>query len=339
MQANTSQKLTVLLLTAFFLYACVATPVQDKVPETKTDSNLTTANKPLTHSSTSGSTLLNKTETERHQTPVTKPAATNANYQYPWLNNYKPEDALQNRITPPEGFERIPAAENTFAHYLRTLPLKPGSPQVLLFDSSPKYNQQAQFAVFNIDVGQEDLQQCADAVMRLRAEFLWATGQYSKIHFKFTSGHNALYSQWRQGYRPVVKGNSVNWVQRETAQNSGSYASFKQYLKQVFTFAGTLSLSKELQTVNAIQNIEPGNVFIKGGSPGHAVIVVDVAQNAAGEKVFLLAQSYMPAQEIHVLVNPNDATLSPWYSANFTGSLQTPEWTFAPGSLKKFADQ
>ena len=52
-------------------------------------------------------------------------------------------------------------------------------------------------------------------------------------------------------------------------------------------------------------SLQPGDVFIKGGSPGHAVIVVDVAiYTQTGKKVFLLAQSYMPAQQIHILVNP-----------------------------------
>ena len=53
----------------------------------------------------------------------------------------------------------------------------------------------------------------------------------------------------------------------------------------------------------SIENIEIGDVFIQGGFPGHAIIVVDLAENEVGEKCFLVAQSYMPAQEIHVLKN------------------------------------
>lgn len=83
----------------------------------------------------------------------------------------------------------------------------------------------------------------------------------------------------------------------------------QQYMKQVFTYAGTLSLSKEMKSVSDVNRLEAGDVFIKGGSPGHAVIVLDVATNANGEKVFLLAQSYMPAQDIHVLVNTNNVSL------------------------------
>lgn len=58
-----------------------------------------------------------------------------------------------------------------------------------------------------------------------------------------------------------------------------------------------------------------------------AVIVVDVAENARGQRVFLLAQSFMPAQEIHVLRGPSGER-GPWYEARSDGALRTPEWPF-----------
>ena len=96
-----------------------------------------------------------------------------------------------------------------------------------------------------------------------------------------------------------------------------------------------MSLSRELLPVKDTRNITPGNVFIRGGAPGHAVTVVYVAQNAAGQRIFLLAQSYMPAQDIHVLKNP--AAASPWYAAGFTGKMVTPEWVFDAGELAAFS--
>lgn len=36
----------------------------------------------------------------------------------------------------------------------------------MLYNGSQKPNQSVHYAVFDIDVGKEDLQQCADAVMR-----------------------------------------------------------------------------------------------------------------------------------------------------------------------------
>ena len=142
------------------------------------------------------------------------------------------------------------------------------------------------------------------------------------------------YAKWRHGQRVKVEGNRCEWF--STNLLSTSYESFREYLDLVFMYAGTLSLSKEMKLAK-VEELKIGDVFIKGGSPGHAVIVVDVAVNeSTGEKVFMLAQSYMPAQEIHVLVNPNDAEFSPWYSADFGEELMTPEWAFKRDMLKSF---
>ena len=53
----------------------------------------------------------------------------------------------------------------------------------------------------------------------------------------------------------------------------------------------------------------------------------------------MIAQSYMPAQELQVLKNPDDAKLSPWYSSDFGEVLQTPEWTFRKTDLKRFREE
>lgn len=211
--------------------------------------------------------------------------------------------------------------------------LKPNGTLVHYYDGREKPNKVAA-AVLDADVGNKDLQQCADAVMRLRAEYLWKTKQYELLHFNFTSGFNADYKKWREGYRISVKGNSVSWV--KTTKESQSYSSFRDYLTIVFSYAGTASLAKELKPV-ALKDLQIGDVFIKGGSPGHAVIVVDMAVNKAGRKVYMVAQSYMPAQDIHVLSNYNNTLISPWYELDVNASaINTPEWTFEPTQLMRF---
>lgn len=66
-----------------------------------------------------------------------------------------------------------------------------------------------------------------------------------------------------------------------------SYKTFRNYLNMVFTYAGTASLSKELLTI-PYMSLQPGDVFIKGGSPGHAVIVVDVATIRKQKRKFFI---------------------------------------------------
>ena len=241
---------------------------------------------------------------------------------------------IAERFRLPKGFTRISYTQGSFAYYLRHFPLKPHGAEVLYYDGTVKANEGVYEAVLNIDVGKQNLQQCADAIMRLRAEHLYQQQQYDSIHFNFTNGFRADYASWRRGYRIQVRGNTCSWIKRATPTTG--YASFKEYLQLVFTYAGTLSLEKELKPIQ-VTELQAGDVFIKGGSPGHAVVVVDAAVNpTTGEKLFLLAQSYMPAQEIHILRNPMAPDISPWYSTRFGKQLFTPEWTFNQNQLRRF---
>ena len=237
---------------------------------------------------------------------------------------------LQTRFNPPDGFQRKPTDENSFASYLRNLPLKSAGTKVKYYNGDIKYDD-VYDAVVDMDISNKDLEQCADAIMRLRGEYFYSIKAYNQISFTLTNGFKMDYSEWMQGNRVIVNGNKTVW--RKTAEPSNTYRVFRNYMEFVFTYAGTYSLSKSLHSKN-IKDIAIGDVFILGGFPGHAVIVVDVAENKNGEKVFLLAQSYMPAQETQILKNYNDDKISPWYSANIVGRLYTPQWTFEIEQLK-----
>lgn len=240
---------------------------------------------------------------------------------------------MQERIRVPDGFERINVDKNSFGQYLRDLPVKPHGTKIKLYNGEVT-EKNVHVAVLDIDVGNRDLQQCADAVIRLRAEYLYSQGLYKRIHFNFTNGFNGDYWKWMNGNRIVVKGNNTYWV--KNTNYSKDYSSFRKYLDVVFAYAGTLSLSQEMKN-EPIENMQIGDVFLKGATPGHAVIVLDMAEDKkTGEKIFLTAQSYMPAQSIHILKNPEDATLSPWYSTNFGDTLKTPEWDFDKNQLMRF---
>jgi hypothetical protein len=82
--------------------------------------------------------------------------------------------------------------------------------------------------------------------------------------------------------------------------------------------------------------IEPGDVLIRAGSPGHAMLVVDVAEDNHGHRTYLLAQSYMPAQDIYIVKNPGDNP-GPWYRADTPpGRVITPEYIFKTNELRKW---
>jgi hypothetical protein len=208
------------------------------------------------------------------------------------------------QIETPKGYQRIESDPNSFGNYLQTLPLKDDN-TVYLFDGSKKLNQTAQFAVIDVSIGNKNLQQCADAVMRLRAEYLFDQQNYNSI--VFTDNENNTYA-FTKPY---------------------THEHLLQYLEKVFGMCGTASLAKQLKPLAEIEEINIGDVIIKGGFPGHAVIVVDKAINANNKALVLLAQSYMPAQNIHVLKNDNHPEIGPWYNLSEGESIITPEYVFS----------
>ena len=251
---------------------------------------------------------------------------------YAWKAD-APRETLERRIAPPDGFVRESAQPGSFAAWLRGLPLKPVGAPVLLFNGATKPRQDVHAAVIDIDTGTRDLQQCADAIMRLRAEWLYGNRRLGDIAFNYTSGARVDFARWSKGNRPSADGR--NWS--SGAKVDDSYASFKRYMTQVFAYAGTYSLERELKPVKPGTVPAIGDVFIKGGFPGHAVLVADTARNpATGETRFLLIQSFMPAQDMHILKRPGTTDALPWYTATADGSLQTPEWPFPPGSHKRW---
>jgi len=248
---------------------------------------------------------------------------------------FLPEGSLvKTRFAAPQYFERINYPDSSFQEYLRNLPLKTHGSPVKIYNGDTKARQ-VHAAVIDRDPGNKNLQQCADAVIRLRAEYLYYTGQFDAIHFNLTNGFQVNYSKWMEGYRIAVDGNKTRWVR--SGKPGNSIEIFTHYLEFIYSYAGTLSLVRELKKV-AMNELQPGDVFIQGGSPGHAVIVVDAAVNTlTGEKVFMLAQSYMPAQDIHFLKNLDETAISPWYRVDLSAhQLETPEWIFEMDDLRRF---
>lgn len=278
------------------------------------------------------------TQTEDNETSYTDLQNITLINEEPEKSEYQHIDAdgmtMATRVLPPEGYERIEAVAGSFTEFLRNYPVKEDGSCVLLYNGRNKGNQDAHIAVLNLPLEEEDLQQCADSIMRIYAEYFWATEQYERITFHFTNGFLAEYAKWREGYRITVNGNQVSWT--KSAEYDDSYESFVKYMRIVFSYAGTLSMEQEAENITE-NEIQPGDIFILGGSPGHVVMVADVCENEQGEKAFLLAQGYMPAQEFHVLKNPAHES-DPWYyEVDITYPLQTPEYTFSEGSLKRLS--
>lgn len=221
-------------------------------------------------------------------------------------------------VAVPKGYERVSTTENSFGHFLRHYPLRPEQDTVFLYDGSPKWAQDVHLAILDIDIGTRDLQQCADVVMHLRADYLRGQKRYNEIEFEF-----------------LKRGMSANY--KEYAKGDYSDKRYAKYLVYVYSYANTRSLRRQMTPVE-VKDMQIGDVFVQAGEPyGHAMIVVDMAENKAnGKKVFMLAQGFIPAQDAELVVNPNNSKLSPWYDLSFGDVLKTPQWYFYKEDLRRF---
>ena len=242
---------------------------------------------------------------------------------------HKNGNTVKTRFSAPENYEWIEEKPNSFGEFLVNFPLKKYGAQIHRFDGNPIATQSLHEAIYDIDTGEKDLQQCADSVIRLYAEYLWKQDRKDEIAFHFTNGDLVKWTDYRDGNRAFVMGNSVDY--RKTASYDNSYQNFRNYLDLIYNYAGTISLTAETKAVNSTKNLKTGDILITPGSPGHVVFIAGSCENKNGEKLFLLSEGFTPAQSIHLLKNPFEENISPWYQLDVNSEkINTARFSFSP---------
>lgn len=249
--------------------------------------------------------------------------------------NFINKDALtiQSRVNPPEGFSRVKYPKGSFESYLRNYKLKAYGSKIINYDQSEYFWQQGHIGILEIPVPKNGLQQCADALIRVRSEYLWEHNRKEEIGFQFTSGHYCSWKKYAKGFRPKIKGNKVTF--HKTAKANHSKANFYNYLNLIYTYSGTLSLFNELKSIKDL-DIKLGDMLIKGGSPGHIVMICDEVINDKGEKLFLLFQGNTPAQSVHLVKNLENSDISPWYQLKNDQVISVSNYTFGSSKFVRF---
>lgn len=224
-------------------------------------------------------------------------------------------------IPTPRGYKRI-ASDNGFAQYLRSLPLKDRGSKVMLYTGGEANFQALAYAVVDLPL-LSNAEQCADVCMRLRAEYLFCAGKYGSIHFNDVNGRRMSYGGGK------------------------SRKAFERYLQRVYGSASTFSLSRELPT-RKLKDMQPGDVFVYAAGDhdieremkskyGHAIMVVDVAEDNNGNKVYMLAEGNTPARDIHVISNWRNPFSSPWFHLDETAeTLWMDFFYYKADELKRF---
>ncbi len=239
---------------------------------------------------------------------------------------------LITRICEPSGYTRVSTEIGSLAQFLRDYQLKEDDAKVLLYDGTEKENQTAHAAIFALPLEARNLQQYADTIMRVYAEYYLSIEQYDKIVFGYSDGFKAEYAKWIEGNRISVTDSGSKWVQ--SSESDGSYESFKEYMRLVFAYAGIWTMKDESTAVELSQ-AQIGDVFFDTGDGGRVAMIVDICQDADGRKAYLLASGGKPAQEFVVLANPLH-TDDPWYYEDeLTEAVETPEFTYDSGSLRR----
>lgn len=240
-----------------------------------------------------------------------KPAAVTVQVREAEKNPYiNPEGMTQeSRILPPEGFTRTEAPPHSFLAFMRNQPLYENGSLIYTYDGGTLPNSNAA-AVYALSVGAEGYQECADTIIRFWSEYLWANNRKDRLAFHLTNGKLCDYGTFSRGNRIAAVGKFAVWL--PVARSSDDEQTFHDWLMTVMRYAGTRSLAAESVPVS-VQEAHTGDFLCHGGSPGHAVLIADEAVNENGERVFLLANGYMPAQSAYILAGYN-CDPNPWYT-------------------------
>lgn len=249
-------------------------------------------------------------------------------------NSFTPGNTVKTRYELPQGYHRVKTESGSFEEYLQNLPLKPIGYSTHLYDGSLKKRKIAT-SVIDLDIDSVDLQHSADAIIRLRAEYLYKTGQFDKIHFIFKDGFQCDYTKWAQGFRVRSDGNHTRWHKADDKTEDYSYATFREYLRTVVAYSDERTLAKEMKDAKE-DEFGIGTVIFDRKNPRNVAIVVDMLERDTirhgygleNAEVVLLAQGGKPAQEIEIIRgNGDEFNLFKEGNEDFTERKHSYIWT------------
>ena len=119
-------------------------------------------------------------------------------------------ETLATRINTPKGFTRTEASEGSLTEFIRNYHMEADGTPVHLYNGGEKKSKN-HVAVFSMKLGNRDLQQCADSVIRMYAEYMRSACRDNEIVFHFTNGFKCDWNSYKAGRRVTVSGNNVSW--------------------------------------------------------------------------------------------------------------------------------
>ena len=220
--------------------------------------------------------------------------------------------SAQNTIAdiPPasEGFNRVNADRNSFAHWLRRQKLKPaGSPVLDYRGREYKKGSDSTVAfVMDMNIINRRTEQCMDILVRLYSEYLWQSTQTESAAFPLPGGSLLHWSAWKEGWRPEFKGIDLKMIKK--AASDTSLSNYESYLRTIYAESHTQQFYHAYERIEP-KKVLPGDFIVIKGSKSHAVMIVDVALDSLGNKMVLVGHGDTPACQFYLLNNGD----SPWF--------------------------
>lgn len=256
---------------------------------------------------------------------------------YAWLSRAaaRAYESLAARLPCDQGFVRVAVEPGSFGEWLRHLPVRPAGTAVMSGARKPLIagNDRTLAAVVDLQPGNSQLLTAANIALRLRAEFLWSAGKAQAARFRFTNGEPFAYARWEQGHRPVVSGRQVEWVR--AVKPDDPRVAYAGYMETLFRYSSVYSLLRDTVAVTD-DSVQPGDLFVVPGRPGHAVVVVDVETDAEGSVRVLLGQGGTLARTFHIV---RSSAATPWFEVRAGSSVMVTGWgAVAMKQLRRWAE-
>ncbi|MBI5622152.1 MAG: hypothetical protein HY924_00090 [Elusimicrobia bacterium] len=228
---------------------------------------------------------------------------------------------LSEAAAPPPGFGRVELSSGSFAAWVRRLPVQPEGALVRTWDG--KLAPQRFYRVLRVSAlplkFRQDLEQCADWGFRLWLEYQASTRRPDDCWLLDYNGRRVRFQDWRK---------------------SGRGASLDSFFRWAASNANSHSLKKGLGKVAGGPDLMPGDLLVQNetGGIGHASVILDVAVDGQGRRVYLIGFGFMPAQDFHVEAAGPGQGRGDWFTLEGFQEFLTEHLPYGPPVLRRFSD-
>ncbi len=236
----------------------------------------------------------------------------------------------------PLGYRRVAVEAGSFAEYVRHLAVLPDTASVRYYDGRQVQQWPGSPRVIDMPfLFRTDVEQCADMALRLVSEYFWETGKADSLAFRLQNGQEISWREWSVGRRLRYDAESDRHVVSQDAADS-SRTAFEEFLYYLFHWTGSVALKRDLRRI-AASELQPGDLIVQNtsGAMGHVSVILDAAVNDDGERLYLIANGWTPAQSMFIRQPQAGEGSDGWFTlAGYERHLQG--YRFGPFELRRF---